>query len=49
MLLTTYDMVRCNLHTLRGDTHGRDGYGDTSEDITTWDYLVLDEVRLTIF
>ncbi|CAM6093032.1 unnamed protein product [Calypogeia fissa] len=46
VLLTTYDMVRCNLQVLSGDKHGRDGYGDTSEDITTWDYLVLDEGHL---
>jgi hypothetical protein len=29
--------------TIRGDYHGRDGYGDTSEDIVTWDYVILDE------
>ena len=37
ILLTTYDVIRNN-----GQT--RDGIGDTSDDITTWDYMVLDEV-----
>ncbi|KAH7307566.1 hypothetical protein KP509_22G065600 [Ceratopteris richardii] len=45
ILLTTYDVVRNNWQALRGDFHGRDGFGDTSEDITTWDYMVLDERR----
>ncbi len=44
VLLTTYDMVRCNSKALRGDFIGRDGYGDTSDDIVTWDYIILDEV-----
>ena len=44
ILLTTYDMVRCNVKSLRGDFIGRDGYGDTSSDIVTWDYIILDEV-----
>ena len=44
ILLTTYDVVRNNWQALRGDFHGRDGFGDTSDDITTWDYMVLDEV-----
>lgn len=46
ILLTTYDMVRCNFKALRGDFAGRDGYGDTSDDIITWDYMILDEVCL---
>lgn len=46
VLLTTYDMVRCNFKALRGDFDGRDGYGDTSEDIVTWDYIILDEGHL---
>eukprot|EP00250_Pteridium_aquilinum_P026585 c33244_g1_i1 orf=42-3104(+) len=46
ILLTTYDVVRNNWQALRGDFHGRDGFGDTSEDITTWDYMVLDEGHL---
>jgi hypothetical protein len=45
--MTTYDVVRNNWQALRGDFHGRDGFGDTSDDITTWDYMVLDEVWLT--
>lgn len=43
ILLTTYDVVRNNWKAIRGDYHGRDGYGDTSEDIVTWDYVILDE------
>ncbi|KAG0612288.1 hypothetical protein M758_6G015500 [Ceratodon purpureus] len=46
VLLTTYDMVRCNFKALRGDFDGRDGYGDTSDDIITWDYMILDEGHL---
>lgn len=46
ILLTTYDVVRNNWQALRGDFHGRDGFGDTSEDIATWDYMVLDEGHL---
>ncbi|KAI5054611.1 hypothetical protein GOP47_0029756 [Adiantum capillus-veneris] len=46
ILLTTYDVVRNNWQALRGDFHGRDGFGDTSEDIITWDYMVLDEGHL---
>ncbi|KAG0625186.1 hypothetical protein M758_2G034400 [Ceratodon purpureus] len=46
ILLTTYDMVRCNFKSLRGDFVGRDGYGDTSDDIITWDYIILDEGHL---
>ncbi|CAM6046593.1 unnamed protein product [Sphagnum compactum] len=46
VLLTTYDMVRCNSKALRGDFIGRDGYGDTSDDIVTWDYIILDEGHL---
>lgn len=46
VLLTTYDMVRCNYKALRGDFDGRDGYGDTSDDIVTWDYIILDEVHV---
>lgn len=46
VLLTTYDMVRCNFKALRGDYDGRDGYGDTSDDIVTWDYVILDEGHL---
>jgi hypothetical protein len=46
ILLTTYDMVRCNFKALRGDFIGRDGYGDTSDDIVTWDYVILDEVEI---
>lgn len=44
VLLTTYDMVRCNFKALRGDYNGRDGFGDASDDIITWDYIILDEV-----
>lgn len=49
VLLTTYDMVRCNSKALRGDFTGRDGYGDTSDDIVTWDYIILDEVSFNTF
>ncbi|XP_024362916.1 SNF2 domain-containing protein ENL1 isoform X1 [Physcomitrium patens] len=46
VLLTTYDMVRCNFKALRGDYNGRDGFGDASDDIITWDYIILDEGHL---
>ena len=37
-------MVHNDWQDLRGDFHDRDGFRDTSYDITTWDYMVLDEV-----
>ncbi|XP_021677310.2 protein CHROMATIN REMODELING 24 isoform X2 [Hevea brasiliensis] len=42
ILLTTYDIVRNNAKSLRGD-----GYADEeSEDGYTWDYMILDEGHL---
>ncbi|GBG83531.1 hypothetical protein CBR_g37246 [Chara braunii] len=43
VLLTTYEMVNYNVKALRGDIHGRDGFGDTGDDLDTWDYVILDE------
>nr|XP_028949177.1 protein CHROMATIN REMODELING 24-like [Malus domestica] len=42
ILLTTYDIVRVNSKSLRGDDYVHD---DGREDII-WDYMILDEVRL---
>lgn len=43
VLLTTYDIVRNNAKSLRGDYHFHD---ERSEDDTTWDYMILDEGHL---
>ncbi|XP_020204697.1 protein CHROMATIN REMODELING 24 isoform X2 [Cajanus cajan] len=43
VLLTTYDIVRNNSKSLRGDNYFDD---DESEDGTTWDYMILDEGHL---
>ncbi|KAL5704515.1 DNA helicase [Ranunculus cassubicifolius] len=40
ILLTTYDIVRNNYKSLRGDSYFLD---DGSEDCITWDYTILDE------
>lgn len=44
VLFIIYDMVCCNFKVFRGDFDGRDGYGDISDDIIMWDYMILDEV-----
>ncbi|KAL6980895.1 DNA helicase [Sarracenia purpurea var. burkii] len=41
ILLTTYDIVRNNAKSLRGDSYFHD---EISEDNITWDYMILDEV-----
>ena len=41
VLLTTYDIVRNNSKSLRGDYDFED---EDSEDSVTWDYMILDEV-----
>lgn len=41
VLLTTYDIVRNNSKSLRGDNFFDD---EGSEDRVTWDYMILDEV-----
>lgn len=41
VLLTTYDIVRNNSKSLRGDYYFND---EGSEDSVTWDYMILDEV-----
>ena len=41
VLLTTYDIVRNNSKSLRGDYDFED---EDSEDTVTWDYMILDEV-----
>ncbi|PSS30202.1 Protein CHROMATIN REMODELING like [Actinidia chinensis var. chinensis] len=43
ILLTTYDIVRNNAKSLRGDYYVRD---ERSEDDITWDYMILDEGHL---
>ncbi|PIA47560.1 hypothetical protein AQUCO_01400302v1 [Aquilegia coerulea] len=40
ILLTTYDIVRNNYKSLRGDSYFLD---EANEDIITWDYTILDE------
>ncbi|KAF5208145.1 Chromatin remodeling [Thalictrum thalictroides] len=40
ILLTTYDIVRTNYKSLRGDSYFLD---EANEDIITWDYTILDE------
>lgn len=45
VLLTTYDIVRNNSKSLRGDSYLHE---DESEDNTIWDYVILDEVGLLI-
>ncbi|GMP26651.1 hypothetical protein CsSME_00003004 [Camellia sinensis var. sinensis] len=40
VLLTTYDIVRNNAKSLRGDYYFHD---ERSEDDITWDYMILDE------
>ncbi|KAG6717084.1 hypothetical protein I3842_04G080000 [Carya illinoinensis] len=42
VLLTTYDIVRNNSKSLRGDYYDDEG----SEDSVTWDYMILDEGHL---
>jgi len=42
ILLTTYDIVRNNSKSLRGDHYFID---DESEDSYIWDYMILDEVN----
>lgn len=41
VLLTTYDIVRNNSKSLRGDFYFKD---ELDEDNVTWDYMILDEV-----
>lgn len=43
VLLTTYDIVRNNAKSLRGDYYFHD---ERSEDDITWDYMILDEGHL---
>ncbi|KAK6922790.1 Helicase, C-terminal [Dillenia turbinata] len=43
VLLTTYDIVRNNSKSLRGDYYFRE---ECSEDIPIWDYMILDEGHL---
>lgn len=43
ILLTTYDVVRNNWKAIRGEYQGSDEYGEFSEDVPTWDYVILDE------
>uniref|UniRef100_A0A5B6Z8K9 DNA excision repair protein ERCC-6-like n=1 Tax=Davidia involucrata TaxID=16924 RepID=A0A5B6Z8K9_DAVIN len=43
VLLTTYDIVRNNAKSLRGDYYFHD---ERSEDEITWDYMILDEGHL---
>ncbi|XP_042492197.1 protein CHROMATIN REMODELING 24 [Macadamia integrifolia] len=43
VLLTTYDIVRSNFKSLRGDCYSDD---EISEDTKTWDYIILDEGHL---
>ncbi|XP_030511508.1 protein CHROMATIN REMODELING 24 isoform X2 [Rhodamnia argentea] len=43
VLLTTYDIVRNNSKSLRGDSYFRD---ELDEDSITWDYMILDEGHL---
>ncbi|XP_057961339.1 protein CHROMATIN REMODELING 24 [Malania oleifera] len=43
ILLTTYDIVRNNSKSLRGDSYFKD---ERSEDSITWDYMILDEGHL---
>lgn len=45
ILLTTYDIVRNNAKSLRGDFYFK---GDEDEDSTTWDYMILDEVVISL-
>lgn len=45
ILLTTYDIVRNNSKSLRGDYYFDD---DKNEDSVTWDYMILDEVGLNL-
>ena len=45
ILLTTYDIVRANSKSLRGDNYI---YDDESEDNITWDYMILDEVSVLL-
>ncbi|BBN00514.1 DNA excision repair protein ERCC-6-like [Marchantia polymorpha subsp. ruderalis] len=46
VLLTTYDMVRCNWRVLRGETLEGDEYGGNGDEPLLWDYLILDEGHL---
>ncbi|XP_039164193.1 protein CHROMATIN REMODELING 24-like [Eucalyptus grandis] len=43
ILLTTYDIVRNNSKSLRGDFYSED---ELDEDSITWDYMILDEGHL---
>ena len=45
ILLTTYDIVRANSKSLRGNNYI---YDDESEDNITWDYMILDEVSVLL-
>lgn len=45
VLLTTYDTVRNNSKSLQGNCFS----DDETEDGTTWDYMILDEVFISIF
>lgn len=45
VLLTTYDIVRNNTKSLQGRGYFDD---DESEDSPTWDYMILDEVRMCL-
>ncbi|KAH7520927.1 hypothetical protein FEM48_Zijuj08G0197600 [Ziziphus jujuba var. spinosa] len=45
ILLTTYDIVRNNSKSLRGDYYFDD---DKNEDSVTWDYMILDEYYLLL-
>ncbi|CAL5368894.1 unnamed protein product [Camellia sinensis] len=45
VLLTTYDIVRNNAKSLRGDYYFHD---ERSEDDITWDYMILDESTMNM-
>lgn len=45
VLLTTYDTVRNNSKSLQGNCFSED---EETEDGTTWDYMILDEVIISI-
>ncbi|KAA0032731.1 protein CHROMATIN REMODELING 24 [Cucumis melo var. makuwa] len=44
VLLTSYDIVRNNSKSLQGNCFSED---DETEDGTTWDYMILDEVIIS--